>query len=218
MNQVQPIEEEKRTDILKIIAIVAMLIDHVGYLLLPELTILRVIGRIAFPIFAYHVVIGYKKTSDLKKYVYRLSIFAIISQLPFAFFGGGLNIFFTLLMGILAIYLFDKNKRNLLLILFISIIAFEYFLISFDYGLYGVMIILLFFIYFNDSRSLSLSFSLLTLLYCIEANNYVQLFAIFAIPLFYLKYTTEVRLNKYFFYSFYPAHIALLLLINMIIH
>ena len=56
-----------RNDVLKILAMVTMLIDHVGYMFFPGQMIYRTIGRLAFPIFAYQIAIGYSKTSNLKK-------------------------------------------------------------------------------------------------------------------------------------------------------
>ncbi|MDR5659259.1 TraX family protein [Serpentinicella sp. ANB-PHB4] len=214
MDTAQPHNTDNRTDILKLIAIITMLIDHIGALLFPDIIIFRIIGRIAFPIFAYHLVIGYKNTANLKKYVLRLSLFAVVSQIPFTFFGRGLNIFFTLLIGILAIYLYEKNRRGLLMLLFLSIPLFTYFIIYFDYELYGVLMILLFYIFYEDQNKTILSFTGLTLLYCIDINHYIQMYAIFALPLFYTDFKIKIRLSRYFFYAFYPVHITVLLIVE----
>ena len=56
---------------LKIIAAVAMLIDHVGIMFFPTVAIYRIIGRLSFPIFAFMIVEGYFHTKNLKKYVLR---------------------------------------------------------------------------------------------------------------------------------------------------
>lgn len=217
MDMILSLKEKKRTDMLKLIAILTMFIDHMGHVLFPHLIILRVIGRIAFPIFALHIVIGYINTSNLKNYILRLAAFALISQIPFSFFGRGLNIFFTLLLGLLAIYLFESNRRGLLFILFLAIPLFTYYITYFDYGLYGVLMILLFYIFYEDPKKLILSFTGLTLIYCIDVNYYVQLFSILALPLFYMNFEIDIKLNRYFFYSFYPLHITILLLINYLL-
>ena len=62
---------------LKIIAITSMLIDHIGSVLLPDYNILRIIGRLSFPIFAFLVVEGYFHTRDVKKYLQRLFVFGV---------------------------------------------------------------------------------------------------------------------------------------------
>lgn len=65
---------------LKIIAITAMVIDHVGLLFFPTIAIFRIIGRLTIPIMAYLITEGYKKTRSIKKYMFRLFIFALISM------------------------------------------------------------------------------------------------------------------------------------------
>ena len=66
-----------------------MLIDHAGAVLFPQYEILRIVGRLAFPIYAYTLVEGLVHTHDVKKYMLRLGAFALISEIPFdlAFFG-----------------------------------------------------------------------------------------------------------------------------------
>lgn len=78
--------------ILKIIAIISMLIDHIGAYLFYSgndivsqegIDLMRSIGRMALPIFAFFLVVGYSKTKNSKKYISRMHLFAIISQIPF---------------------------------------------------------------------------------------------------------------------------------------
>ena len=70
-------------ELLKIIAIVTMVIDHVGHILYPDLLFLQMIGRLAFPIFAYLIVLGVESTKKPVKYMVTLLVFAIISQVPY---------------------------------------------------------------------------------------------------------------------------------------
>lgn len=106
----------KRNDVLKLIAIITMIIDHVGAAFFPDHQIFRTIGRIAFPIFAYQLAIGYKHTSNLSRYARRLLIFACISYVPYIYFLGqgihpnplALNVMFLLLAGIGALMLYDQ--------------------------------------------------------------------------------------------------------------
>jgi hypothetical protein len=110
----------KRNDVLKLIAIMTMIIDHIGAAFFPEITLFRTIGRIAFPIFAYQLAIGYRHTSNLAAYAKRLFIFACISYGPYIYFlGDGLtpnplafNVMFLLLAGIGALLIYDSMKSN----------------------------------------------------------------------------------------------------------
>ena len=111
--------DRPRNDSLKLIAMVTMLIDHIGYMFFPQHAIFRSVGRLAFPIFAYLLSVGYEKTSSLKNYALRLLAFGLISQVPYAFFSPGLefeplelNIMFTLLaaLGVMSLYDFGMNR------------------------------------------------------------------------------------------------------------
>ena len=99
--------------VLKIIALISMACDHTSYLIYGKFSFLNYIGRLAFPIFAFQISEGYIHTNNLKKYFMRLFLFALISQIPFSLFrssyisGFGLNIFFTLFLGLGAIKIFD---------------------------------------------------------------------------------------------------------------
>ena len=97
--------------VLKIIGIISMFIDHYHFVIGgPE--ILNIIGRIAFPIFSFSLGEGYFYTGNFKKYIGRLSFFAIISQIPAYIFklDYPMNIFFTLLFGLIIIKIFYSRK------------------------------------------------------------------------------------------------------------
>ncbi len=101
---------------LRIIACVAMLLDHIGSRFYIEE--LRIFGRIAFPVFVFLIYNGYRHTSNPFKYALRLGMFALLSQVPFALFcqypsvlyNG--NVFLTLLMALLCIWAGDVLARN----------------------------------------------------------------------------------------------------------
>jgi len=154
------------TFVLKIIAVISMLIDHTVYIF-PEyfpFELRGIIGRIAFPLYAYLIAVGIEYTKSPVKYLLRLFIFAVVSE-PFfdlALKGGNIsflrdtNIFFTLFLGASAIYVFKiiseklnespKSKYFIWLGLIpIPIFAYTANIITSDYAWYGVMFIVSFY-------------------------------------------------------------------------
>ena len=100
---------------LKIIALITMFIDHLGYAIFNKFSFFNYIGRVAFPIFAFQISEGFHYTKNVKKYFARLLLFAIFSQIPFMLFLSifstniyKLNVFFTLFLGLFSIYIYDK--------------------------------------------------------------------------------------------------------------
>jgi len=101
------------------IAILSMLIDHIGSGLYPSLLWMRMAGRIAFPVFAFMICEGYFHTRSVKRYAARLGIVALISELPYnQFISGHLfdlkhqNTCFTLLTGLLVITCIEKLRNG----------------------------------------------------------------------------------------------------------
>lgn len=106
----------QRNDVLKLLALLTMLVDHIGYLFFPHEMLFRTIGRIAFPIFAFQLAEGFRHTSNRSAYAGRLALFAVISAVPYAFFNPELqfdpltmNIMVLLLMGFGAMALWEKG-------------------------------------------------------------------------------------------------------------
>ena len=160
--------------VLKIIALITMTIDHFSILILGEWSgVLRVIGRIAFPLFAFQLINGYIHTKNKYKHFMLLLIFGLISQIPFhiAFnvplMANTLNIFFTLLLGFMAIYSYDVCKKYfgnckisflnkytsvIYIIVMVPFILLGYFF-NVDYGYWGVLIICVFYL-FKDCKNI----------------------------------------------------------------
>lgn len=220
--------------VLKIIAVITMFIDHLGYTIFGKFSFFNYLGRIAFPIFAFQISEGYSHTKNLKKYFLRLLSFAIISQIPFMLFHSiissnfCLNIFFTLLLGLLSIYIYDKCKYKFIGILCGIFLSFIAQITNCDYGAYGVAIILIFYIFKNNIISSSIFFIIATMAkyfipcvkYGVFIKEYLYLFICTIIPtLFIVLYNGKKGKNtKYLLYLFYPIHLLLLYGIYIILN
>lgn len=213
---------DTRIDILKWIAIITMTIDHIGYLFFPGDDIFRIIGRIAFPIFAYLIANSLIHTSNRGLFIKRLGIFAVISQIPFflAFHLPVLNVLFTFFIAALMIQLFELKKSWWWRTLFILIFLVFYTFVVTDYNYLGCLLVISFYC-FRDKKILSiLSFILLNFLIAITISE-LQIYALLALPLIYftfkIRFLSFLKVNKYFFYLFYPCHLFVLHFIDLFI-
>ncbi len=142
---------------LKIIAILGMTANHLAHAFAwifpyPVTFILYSFGGLTFPIMAYLIVEGYMHTSNVKKYALRLGIFALVSQIPFTLlFGFKGNIFFTLLIGLLVIWAYDRVKSKLAFVgILIAGVLLSY---KMDWALQGPLMIFLFYALKNRGRA-----------------------------------------------------------------
>lgn len=213
-------------DVLKLIAIATMAMDHAGDILYPDWLALRLIGRLAFPLFAYLVALGVESTRSPKKYLATLFIFALISQVPY-FLAFGIqpaerfNILFSLLLGALTIYFF--NKRSLLTI----IPALLSILLNTEGNIYAVLTVACMKLLKGNPPLGFLALLALNSPFLLASDP--QVFSLFAVPIIILhakgvlKKETIIPENsrtylirKYVFYAFYPAHLAVLFLIKLL--
>ena len=212
-------------ELLKWIAIITMTVDHVGAVLYPEFEVLRWIGRLSFPLFAYLLILGMENTRNVNNYFIRLFIFALISQVPFFLATGTepfehLNIFFTLSFGLLFVYFFKKSSVLAFIPLFIS------FIVPFDYGIYGIAMIGCMYILYENPKVGIASLVILNALFLVPWNT--QFLSLFAMPLILLhkngsltatsKSTKTFKIplwRKYFFYVYYPLHLTLLYILKL---
>ncbi len=223
---------------LKIFACICMLIDHIGYILLPNIITLRIIGRLAFPIFAYMIAEGCKYTRNKLKYFILICTSGVVFQIVYFFFVGDwyINIFITLSLSILAIYSLQFLKYNIgtkkvgnilsSALLFILVIASIYVLniyLTIDYGFWGCMLpvfaSILHSVKVCDTKIFSLvSFSIGLVLLSAFSNLDIQIFSLLSLVPLSLYSGKRGRYNmKYFFYIFYPIHLVILYLIDILI-
>ena len=215
--------------VLKILACFFMLVDHIGYCLFPNVSLLRTVGRLAFPIFAFQIALGYKKTKSKKNYFLRMLVFAMISEIPFLIFryvSGystlAFNIGFTFVLALGALYFIElsKSKNILFSILIIPLLLIAYYL-NVDYKWYGIIIVMIFYLFdlkkpFGFTAAL-ITFILSTAVYIYGFNaSSIQMYAVISIFILGFFNNKKGRDFKYFFYIFYPAHMLLLSFIKCI--
>ena len=219
------------TNFLKIIAVFAMIIDHMGIAFFPDNLWFRLVGRIVFPIFCYCMTVGLLYTHNIKKYLLRIGIFAVISQ-PFwilAFnqdnFMGNLtnwNIFFTLFVSLVGAWGL-KVKKWWVLAVSVLLLLF----VNFDYGTTGLFYIIIFYLCRRREKlgaALSLIIMILPSVFTAIFGNadffigsiglHMSITSIFAVPLIYLHTNIYPKINKYFFYIAYPLHLGVIGLIK----
>lgn len=203
------------TNLLKLIAIISMTIDHIGYIFFPENPIFRWIGRLAFPIFCYCLTVGLIYTRDMKKYLLRLLIFAIISQPLYALaFNFNIlsepNIFFTLFISLLSVYNLINKKYWIFILGFITLLF-----LPFDYNTTGIFFMLIFYYFKNKPQTCKLFY----VIYCILISLFspFMIFALLAFPLFFIITSSKLKISKWFFYVFYPLHLLILFVCRILV-
>lgn len=212
--------------VLKIIACITMLIAHIGAIFMPVIPeyvgdAFYLIGRVAFPIYAFLITEGWLHTRSKVKYIRNLSVFALISQIPFvlAINTDYLNVLFTLSLGAVALWIEDKaynnEKKCFTPLLFLSVLPVVIpIFFNMDYGWKGVlMIALMGLTHSKKIKAVIIVFMLAVLYLPLDAMIYKTafLFACLAIiPIMaYNGKPGKVKL-KYLFYGFYPAHLLIL--------
>jgi hypothetical protein len=208
---------------MQIIAMLTMLIDHIGYLFFPGEIAWRYVGRIAFPIYCYALVQGYIHTSSRPKYLFRLLLIAVIAQIPYnlSINPGGWNVVFTLLLSAIVLVILDKLS-NLWLgipVVIIAIVLMDYFPI--DYNAYGLLLVLIF--RYTKSYWLVGAHLALNLFYMFYNFWTVQMFSILPTLLIVLipalwGYLERRRVPRWVWWSFYPAHLLILAIVHGVIY
>ncbi len=201
---------------LKMIAIFAMMIDHIGAVLFPQFMILRIIGRIAFPIFAYTLAEGFIYTHDMYKYLKQLGILALLSEVPFDLAFSGVpfdfsyqNVFFTLFLGIFMLYVLRYTPGKVRKILWVLALFVVSELWHTDYSSMGLLMILVYYLFREKKiwKYLGIAFINIYLM------GYIQAYAVMALIPIALHSGKQGPKLKWFFYGFYPVHLLVLYVI-----
>ena len=210
---------------LKIIAMISMVFDHVGDNFFPEQTWMRAVGRIALPIFAFCTAEGYLHTRDRKHYLLRMGIFALISEIPFDLVTAGKvlefshqNIMATFFWAILGMILFDRitapktrGRRFLgggLLAVFLAASIF----LGLDYNMLGIGLVFIFCLLRN--KTLWIRNTAAMVYHAALRNMGIYWFGLLGFLPIFCYNGRRGRGLKWLFYIFYPAHLLLIRLIR----
>ncbi len=247
--------------VLKNIAVVTMLIDHIGAVIVIRLLIqkglygamvdqeayiawvgqnrgmygtymaMRIIGRFAFPIYCFLLAEGFQKTRNVKRYLGRMLLFALISEVPFDLaFSGRLwnmqyqNVFFTLFIGLMVIAglrLVDQRLAGpetwrklagvgLYAVIIVAGSALALALKT-DYSFKGILAITVLYLFRSHRKAQIWAGVIIFLL-----MDGMEMIAALSFLLIWFYNGARGRQNKYFFYFFYPAHLLVLWLICVV--
>ena len=210
------------TGLLGLIAIACMICDHIGAAFFRQAVWLRVIGRVAFPLYAWGVAVGAEHTRDWRRYALRLVILGVISQ-PFYMFGmnhrfNQLNVLATLLCGLLAIEGVKEKKYWLTA----AALLFPCFVTT-DYGVRGVLLVLLLWGVRGNTPALCLCYAAFCIFWGGKTSVLwtrgavtlrLQTCAVLALPLMLWPRRARLKVPRAVAYGAYPAHLAVIWLMK----
>ena len=217
---------------LKLIALVLMTIDHVGAYLLPQFRILRYIGRLAMPIFAWMVAEGCQYTKSRLRYFLTMAGVALVMQTVEYVFRNSLQqcILVSFSLSILMIWAVDvaSRKQNFLSVcvmglVFCGVTYICHFMhipgFSVDYGIMGAMLPVAVYLGRNKSEKLILSAIMQAAVAMTSAVPETQWFSLFSLLLLALYNGKRGKKGmKYLFYLYYPLHLVVLYAINLLLN
>lgn len=208
-------------NMLKIIAAIAMTLDHIGLILFPRITVLRLIGRIAMPIFSYMIAQGCHYTRNKLRYFLGVFLLGVVCQSVYVIASGDWYLCMPISFAISIALVFALQKAaagsKLFYLAFAVGVAALYGLtqvMHLDYGFWGCMMAVFASVPMLFKKAdrrwsvLALGVGMLPLAFSMGAW---QFWSFLAIPLLLLYNGQRGKWKmKYFFYIFYPTHLALL--------
>ena len=216
---------------IELVAVVSMIIDHVGFVFFPEMIIFQIIGRLSFPLYAYLIALGYSRTKNSIIYFFRVLVLAIVSQWFFNYLISPikLNVCFTLSFSIISLIVFELNKINKALKMFLYIlILFLSLLLGCEYGSYGILLVLLFHLYIKNQHDKTYKiYAITSIIFLIIVSMFVfsfsiiHLYSILSLPIILLTpkniQKIKVKSIKHINYLVYPLHLLIMFLIRFAI-
>lgn len=219
---------------LKILAAIFMTVDHVGFILFPQQIIFRIIGRLAFPIFAYMIAEGCRYTKSYGRYLSTMAAVAAVCQVVHLVAMGSLYqcILVTFSLSVALIFLCknatEKRKPTAYLALVGGICA-VFFVTEIlpgmlpgtdfgvDYGFWGVMLPVL--VYMGKNKWQKLLLCAAALLLLSKSLESIQMWSLLTLPLLALYNGQRGKWKmKYFFYIYYPAHLVVIYAIGILLY
>ncbi len=198
---------------LKIIAVITMTIDHLGYFMFPEIRELRIIGRMAYPIFTYLFALSYRYTSNKMVLLGRLVAFAMLGHALIYWAGDTtfVNILYLFVLGWFAFKAIDSKMGplfSIVVVLFLAVVAETY---KVDYGAYGILTLCVFYVFHNKRAWQFGMFALVTVLFSFEG-----LIINLATDPAYWSYLPQIfSKGIYSFTSYFPQVFAIMALIPL---
>jgi len=232
------------TSYLKIIALVFMMIDHMGVALFPNVPEMRMLGRIAMPVYAWCLVVGCDYTHDIMRYAFRLLVLAVISQ-PVNMVALGnpwekLNILFLLCLGVVAIAGIQKKRFGSQFWLPLLCFAFLGY-VQVDYGWKGLAFLLLLYAARKSRGGLAAVFLAYAMYWGTFSSQVTAIAGVqlaflswqsvgpvikpffrlqammwMALPLILIPTRTGIKLPKWLGYGLYPLHLLLIILLRLL--
>lgn len=213
---------------LKLIAMLTMLVDHIGLLFFPEIMVLRIVGRIAMPLFAYGIVQGYWYTRQHRttaRYLCRVTALFLVSQIPYNLvqYQSGVamnfNICISWVFGIIVLAVLDSQLHYLLKTLLLTGIAVAITGTWLDYSFLAVSLVVAFSLKFRVQKGRFIALcaaSAMVILFSTVYDNHIELYALAAIPILFWDEKAQkegvatLKIPKWVGYAFYPLHLLLL--------
>ena len=231
---------------LKLIAAAAMLVDHVGLIFFPRLSIFRIIGRLAFPIFAFMIAEGCRYTRSKLRYFLTMAGIAAVCQIAYfiALKDSSMSVFVTFSVSILLVYYLQYLKKTLWsgehsrlykIFIFVSFFLLLFLMyainmkVDIDYGFAGCIMPVFTALFHSDANTpeslkkldrneIHVLTTSVAMVYMAAVNRPIQYFSLLTIPLLLLYSGKRGKAKlKYFFYLFYPLHLVALYGIDMLL-
>ena len=218
---------------LKILALVAMTCDHVGKELLPEYEFLQIIGRLAFPIFAYMIAEGCRYTRNRRKHLLQVAVLALSCQIVYFVIERSLFqcilVTFSLSIGLIYVLEYARKKRTaaawleatavcgvvwfFCVIMPIVLKGSDF---AVDYGIWGILLPVV--VYFVPEKLEIPAVIAMLVLLCVELGG-IQRYALLAVPLLSLYSGKKGKANmKHLFLTYYPVHLVCIYMLSLLLN